>query len=138
MIAFYNLAEDDVQAAITNARGKVERYVRTFRHGKSLDTRDKTVITVDDGAATGETLKAAIHWLRGEPHRAQNVMIAVPVGSPDTMAELEAMADKTVCLYAPEDFMAVGQYYRHFTPVSDDEVLDILYGSGNLTAFDTP
>jgi putative phosphoribosyl transferase len=79
IIASYDLAPDEMQAAITNARGKVERYVRTFRHGKSLDTRDKTVITVDDGAATGETLKAAIHWLRGETHRAQNVIVAVPV-----------------------------------------------------------
>jgi predicted phosphoribosyltransferase len=136
MIAWYDLAPDEVHAAIANARIKVARYMRLFRRGKTLDVTGKTVLVVDDGVATGETLKAGIRWLRGESHRARKVIVAVPVCSPVTLAELEALADETICLYVPEDFMAVGQYYRKFEPISNEEVLTILYRQGNPTPID--
>ena len=127
MISWYNLPPEKVRTAIIIARDKVKEYVKTLRHEKPLDVTGKTVILVDDGVATGETLKAAIRWLSEENHHAGKVIVAIPVCSPDTIAELEAMADKVICLYVPDDFAAVGQYYRNFEQVSEKEVLDMLY-----------
>jgi predicted phosphoribosyltransferase len=126
MVSLYSLTPDEVQAAVTTARNKVEHYVRMLRHGKQLDPAGKTVILVDDGAATGETIKAALRWLREKGHRAKKVIVALPVGSPSTMAELQVLADQTICLHEPEDFQAVGQYYWNFQSVSDEEVLAII------------
>ncbi len=131
MISWGNVTPDEVQRAIAKARTKVEYYVRTLRRGKALDVTDKTIILVDDGVATGETLKAAIHWLTGENHSATQVIVAIPVCSPNTMRELRVLIDEMICLHAPEDFHAVGQFYQNFEPISEEEVLDILYGQKN-------
>jgi putative phosphoribosyl transferase len=136
IIAWYDLTPDEVQTSIANARNKVEYYVRTFRHGKALNVVDKTVILLDDGAATGETLKAAIHWLRGKEHRAQQIIAAVPVCSPHTMSELAVLTDEMICLHIPQDFLAVGQFYQDFKPVTDEEVLNILSTQRNRTLLD--
>lgn len=84
----------------------------------------RTVIVVDDGLATGATMIAALHSLRERaPAR---LVCAVPVAPPDTLARVRALADEVVCLHSPPDFRAVGQYYRDFAPVEDEEVLALL------------
>ena len=82
------------------------------------------MIVVDDGLATGATMIAALHGLR---HRQPARLIcAVPVAAPDALARVRPLADEVVCLSAPGAFHAVGQFYRHFEQVEDDEVIALL------------
>lgn len=84
----------------------------------------RIVIVVDDGLATGSTMIAALHALRSRnPAR---LICAVPVAPPDVLEKIGALADEVVCLHTPDDFQAVGQFYRHFDQVEDDEVIAIL------------
>src|SRR3954468_6096717 len=84
----------------------------------------RTVVVVDDGLATGATMRAAVAAVR-RSHPAR-VVVAVPVGSPHTCAELAAAVDDVVCLWSPSSFTAVGQGYGEFGPTSDDEVREAL------------
>ena len=84
----------------------------------------RTVIVVDDGLATGATMIAALHSLR--ERRPARLVCAVPVAPPETLARVRALADAVVCLHSPADFRAVGQYYRDFAQVEDEEVLALL------------
>lgn len=89
-----------------------------------LDPKDRVVIVVDDGLATGATMIAALQALR---RRAPAELVcAVPVAAPDSLAKVEPLADKVVCLHAPPYFGAVSTYYRHFAPVEDEEAAAIL------------
>lgn len=84
----------------------------------------KSVLIVDDGVATGATAIAAINLVRGQG--ADRVIVGVPVGPPDTIRELESLADSVIYLTAPPSFSAVGQFYRDFGQVSDDEAQSLL------------
>ncbi len=89
-----------------------------------IDPAGRTVIVVDDGLATGATMVAALHGLRAR-HPAR-LVCAVSVASPEALALVRPQADEVVCLEAPPDFEAVGQFYRDFTQVEDDEVIRLL------------
>ena len=89
-----------------------------------LSARDRLVIVVDDGLATGATMMAALTTLR-QQHPAR-LVCAVPVASPETLEKIRPLADEVVCLSAPPDFQAVGQFYQHFPQVQDEEVVAIL------------
>jgi len=88
------------------------------------DVAGRSVIVTDDGIATGSTMIAALKVLAGQG--AHEVIVAVPVSSPDRLEEIEGMCDSVVCLQAPEDFRAVGQFYQDFRPVEDEEVIELL------------
>ena len=90
----------------------------------ALDLAGKRVIVVDDGVATGATMKAAVKALRKSG--ASSVIVAVPVGAPDTCRELEEEADALVCLQLPRLFSAVGEWYEDFGQTTDEEVGEIL------------
>ncbi|ARS88857.1 phosphoribosyltransferase [Natrarchaeobaculum aegyptiacum] len=106
-----------------NAREKAERY----RGGPGVaDLAGKRVVVVDDGVATGATARACLRQVREAD--AESVTLAVPVGSPDSMATLEAEADEVIALQTPADFRAVGQFYRTFGQVSDEEAVTYLEG----------
>jgi putative phosphoribosyl transferase len=90
----------------------------------SIDPRDRIAIVVDDGLATGATMIAALHAVRAKgPAR---LVCAVPVASPDALERVRPYADEVVCLYAPEWFSAVGQFYDDFRQVDDEEVVATL------------
>jgi putative phosphoribosyl transferase len=92
------------------------------------DVRGRTVVVVDDGLATGATMRAAVKVLRAQsPAR---VVVAVPVAAADAAERLAGEADRVVALATPHPFMAVGRWYRHFPPVDDDEVRRLLSTGG--------
>ena len=89
-----------------------------------IDPAGRTVIVVDDGLATGATMTAALHAIRQQqPHR---LICAIPVASASALEAVSPMADEVACLAVPPEFRAVGQFYRDFPQVSDDEVVDML------------
>jgi len=112
---------------------ELQRREREYRDGRaSVDIRDRTVILVDDGLATGSSMRvAAIALKRKEP---AEIIIAVPVAAPQTCAEFRSVVDKVVCAATPEPFHAVGQWYRDFSQTSDEEVRDLLSEAARLTA----
>ncbi len=89
-----------------------------------LELAGKTAIIVDDGLATGATMKAAIRAARAR--QAVRVVVAVPIGAADTVAEMQAEADEVICLETPSPFWAVGQGYANFDQVSDAEVIEAM------------
>lgn len=106
---------------------EAKRRLRVYREGMGERSfKGKTVIVVDDGVATGLTMQAAIASLKAQG--AQKVVVAVPIGAPDSMATLRQQADDVVVLDEPQLFMAIGQFYREFPQVSDEEVLQLLQG----------
>ena len=120
----------DVLAAVAAAEGlELERRERTYRGDQPFpDLAGKTAILVDDGFATGSTMRAAVAAVRTlAPAR---VVVAVPVGAAPTCAELRGIADDVVCLFSPEDFRAVGLWYEDFAQTTDDEVRELLASSG--------
>lgn len=89
-----------------------------------IDPAGRIVIVVDDGLATGSTMIAALHALRSKG--TAKLICAVPVAPPDTLEMVQGYADEVVCLEAPMDFRAVGQFYAEFPQVEDEEVVEIL------------
>lgn len=89
-----------------------------------VDPAGRIAIVVDDGLATGATMIAALHAVRAR--KPAELVCAVPVAAPDSLARAASFADQVVCLQTPENFAAVSQFYRHFTQVEDDEVTRIL------------
>lgn len=84
----------------------------------------RTVLLIDDGLATGATMRAALSALRRE-HPAK-LIAAVPIGPPETCQEMAELADEVICALMPEPFVAVGRWYEDFSETTDDEVLELL------------
>jgi putative phosphoribosyl transferase len=121
------LSRQDVERLAQAELAEVARRAERYRAGAALPgIRDRDVVLVDDGLATGVTAEAALLTIRRQ-HPAR-LVLAVPVGAPDTVARLEPLAE-VVCLETPAGFSAVGQWYRHFGQTSDEEVVAIV-GTG--------
>jgi putative phosphoribosyl transferase len=119
------ISEDAIAIVAAEERRELARREGAYRGGRPLlDVRGHTVILVDDGLATGSTMRAAIAALRKQ--RPARIVVAVPVAAPDTCAEFQAEADEVVCAYTPQPFYAVGRWYEDFTQTTDDEVHDLL------------
>src|SRR5881227_3587348 len=118
-------ADAAIEAVTAKETAELQRREQIYREGRAApELRDRIVILVDDGLATGATMRAAVKALRQQG--AAKIVVAVPVGPPDTCREFEDEADEVVCASEPEFFQAVGQYYEDFSQTSDDEVRDLL------------
>jgi len=114
-----------IQDEIERQKGEIERRVKLYRGGRRLpNLGGKRVILVDDGIATGFTMKTSIQAVRAENPR--EIVLAVPVAPPEVIDELASMVDAVVCLATPSPFIAVGAWYRSFEQTTDDEVKSLL------------
>jgi len=114
-----------IEAVTAQETAELERREREYRDGRPApELRGRTVILVDDGLATGATMRAAVAALRQQG--AAKIVVAVPVGAPETCAEFAEEVDETICAITPEYFRAVGQYYDDFSQTTDDEVRALL------------
>ena len=126
-------ADQLIESVTERETVELERREQTYRDGRPApELRNRVVILVDDGLATGATMRAAVAALRRRG--VAKIVVAAPVGAPDTCRELEQEADETICAIAPEFFQAVGQYYEDFSQTSDDEVRELLLRAAQRTA----
>ena len=126
-VVAYGVTRDDIERVTEQERRELERRERLFRGDRPpIRVADRTVILVDDGLATGSTMRAAVRALRQE--QAGRIIVAVPIASPSTCAEMEDEADEVVCAATPEPFRAVGLWYDDFTQTTDEEVHELLEG----------
>ena len=117
-----------IEQVIEEISTQIERTIQKFRQGRELELKSKTVIVVDDGIATGETMKAAVIWLRSRSsaQRPKKVIVAAPVCSHHAARQFEQLADKFICLSVSKRFGAVGQFYWDFDQISDEAVKEYL------------
>ena len=127
------VSEDDFLEAAHRERQELKRRELLYRGDRPLPSMaGRTVILVDDGLATGSTMRAAIAAVRNF-HPAE-LVVAVPVGAADTVDELRGLAEEVICLATPEPFGAVGAFYDDFSQTRDEEVEAILKAAGTRTA----
>jgi putative phosphoribosyl transferase len=125
IVRLARVSPDDIERVTAKERLELERRERAYRGGlPPLDVKGQTVILVDDGVATGSSMRAGIAGLRQMgPAR---IVVAVPVASGSARDRLSREADEMVCLDTPEFFYAIGQFYLDFSPVTDQEVTGLL------------
>lgn len=116
-----------VEEVAAREAAELARREQVYRQGRpQLDVRDRVAVVIDDGLATGATMRAAVNALQAQsPAR---VVAAVPVGSVETCVQLAEEADEMICLRTPTSFHAVGEWYDDFTQVTDDEISALLAG----------
>ena len=125
IIAGYGVKQEYLERETVRQKEEIERRKVLYRGGEGIPALSgKTVILVDDGVATGATVKAAIATLRKE--KLARLVVALPVASPEAEREIARQVDELVCLHAPFGFMAVGGYYQDFGQVEDAEVVEML------------
>ena len=125
LIAYLDVTRDYIFEESERQKKEIERRLRLYRQNlPSLELEGKDVIVVDDGIATGSTMKAALLSVKNKG--ATTITVAIPVGPPSTIKELEKQANRVVCLYMPEYFQAIGQFYDDFSQTTDDEVIGLL------------
>jgi predicted phosphoribosyltransferase len=104
---------------------EIERRKKLFRNVRpAAAVAGRSVIVTDDGIATGATMLAALHVIRNQ--NPNEVIVAVPVASPERLQEIGRHCDRVICLLAPQDFWAIGQFYRDFSQVEDETVVEFL------------
>jgi predicted phosphoribosyltransferase len=125
VIAATGVGDTEIQTAVARERRELERRETAYRGERPApEIAGRCVILVDDGLATGATMRAALAALR--PQHPAALVVAVPVAPPDVLARLRAEADDLVCVEAPESFFAIGAWYRDFGQLDDDRVRDLL------------
>lgn len=125
VLASLRVSEQELAQTTDLELAELERRERSYRGDRpAAALAGRTVVLVDDGLATGATVRAAVAGVRG--HRPRSVVVAVPVGSPEGVATVAAVADDLVCLHAPAGFGSVGTHYADFSQTTDEEVRRLL------------
>jgi predicted phosphoribosyltransferase len=129
VVRWYGITDAMIDAVARDEQAELDRREREYRDGRQpVELSDRTVLLIDDGLATGSTMKAAVQAVRA--HQPARIVVAVPVGAPDTCREFADVADAIVCARTPAHFSAVGQWYRDFSQTSDAEVRALLSHAG--------
>lgn len=129
VVEAYSVSDEDVERVADREVIELARREQAYRGQRPPPAIEgRTVILVDDGLATGATMRAAVAALR--EHGAEWVVAAVPVSSPQSCAEFEDRVDEMVCAHTPEPFFAVGMWYDDFAATTDDEVRRLLKEAG--------
>jgi putative phosphoribosyl transferase len=125
VVQAFRISQATVDAVASREANELQRREREYRDGRpAVEVREWTVILVDDGLATGSSMRVAATALRKKSP--SQIVVAVPVAAPSTCAEFEIEVDKVICAVTPEPFWAVGQWYRDFSQTSDEEVRELL------------
>jgi putative phosphoribosyl transferase len=125
LVDYLSVSQEYIEEESEAQKAEIHRRLRLYRGNIPYPSlKGREVILIDDGIATGSTMKAALASVR--KRGAKSVIIAIPVGPPSTIRELEKEADRVVCLHAPEAFYAIGQFYGDFTQTQDEEVIRLL------------
>lgn len=125
VIRMAKISTEEFAKAQARENVEVAKRATKFREGRSpVSLKARIALIVDDGIATGSTAQAACDVARALG--AEKVMLAVPVGSREAVAALTSKADEVICLEIPDNFFAVGEWYEDFSPVSDEEVVELL------------
>ncbi len=120
-----HISDKDIAAALAVESRELERRERAYRAaGHQVQLEDRTVVLIDDGLATGTTMRAAVKALRAK--RPAKIVVAVPVGAKSSCEELKTEAEQVICLRMPEPLYAIGQWYKDFRQTSDEEVRFLL------------
>jgi predicted phosphoribosyltransferase len=128
LVSYLNVPQEYVERESENQKLEIQRRMRLYRQNEPYpNILGRDVIVVDDGIATGATMKAALASVKNRG--AKSVTAAVPVGPPSTIEELKRQADRVVCLFMPESFYAIGEFYDDFAQTNDGEVVDLLMRS---------
>jgi predicted phosphoribosyltransferase len=132
VVRYLGITRDQIDAVAREEQRELERREAAYREGRALPPLEgKVVILVDDGLATGSTMRAAVEAVRQQ--QPARVIVAVPVGARETCESLRASADEVVCGRTPTPFSAVGQWYRNFEQTTDAEVRDLLGRQPSMT-----
>lgn len=125
VVRAYRISDDDIASVEAKEKKELERRERAYRGDRPApDVRGRTVLLVDDGIATGTTIRAGLAALRKlKPAR---IVVAVAVAPQSTYEELKAEADEVICLLAPQIFYAISLWYERFTQTTDEEVRNLL------------
>ena len=133
VVRWYGIPDSVIEAVAAEEQRELERREQTYREGRAAAALEgRIVILVDDGLATGSTMKAAVQAVR--QRSPAKVVVAVPVGARETCSELGRMADEVVCVRMPEPFSAVGLWYLRFDQTTDEEVRELLREVGTPVA----
>ncbi|WMC12396.1 phosphoribosyltransferase [Oceanimonas pelagia] len=128
LIRELGISQYQIELALQQEQRELARRENKYRHRRPpLALANKTVILVDDGLATGATMRVAIEATLA--HQPDRVLVAVPVGSADTIAELAPLVDRVCCLATPLPFFSVGQWYLDFPQVNDAELMTLMAGA---------
>lgn len=121
VLKMFNPSEADIEQSIKKAQNELQYQNKIYRKGKPIpNVKGLTVILVDDGLATGSTMRAAINAVK--KMSAAKIIVAIPVSAEDTYNEIEQEVDKIVCVQTSSSFSSVGQWYQDFSQVTDEEV----------------
>lgn len=124
-----HISKDVIAREVEYQRKEIERRLEMYRQDRAqLDVKNKTIVLIDDGVATGSTVLASLRSLRKQ--EPAQLILAVPVAPAETMKRLECECDQAIVLATPEPFLAVGRFYLIFDQTSDEEVVALLADSG--------
>jgi predicted phosphoribosyltransferase len=125
VLRFVPVSKSTIDAVAEREARELQRREKSYRGNRPpIDVTSKTVVIVDDGLATGSTMRAAVRAL--QEMKPREIVVAVPVAAPSTCAEFRASVDEMICLRTPEPFQAVGLWYEDFSQTSDEEVHALL------------